>query len=50
MTVEELIAEIGGRAETLRALDRLEIVGLIHRNDGKVKPTTAARRFDELDI
>jgi predicted transcriptional regulator len=50
LTIEELVGEIGDRSGTLRALDRLEVVGLIARNDDKVKPTPAARRFDELNI
>lgn len=50
MSLEELIAEIGDSTGTLRALDRLENIGLVTRIDGKVKPTPAARRFDELDI
>ena len=50
LTIDELLAEIGDRSGTLRALDRLEVVGLIARNDDEVKPTPAARRFDELNI
>ncbi len=49
-TMEELADEIGDRAGTLRALDRLEVVGLIERIKNVVKPTPAARRFDELNI
>jgi hypothetical protein len=48
--VEELVEEIGDRAETMHALDRLEVVGLIARINDEVKPTPAARRFDELSI
>lgn len=48
--MEELADEIGDRAGTLRALDRLEVVGLIERIKNVVKPTPAARRFDELNI
>ena len=50
LAVDELVREIGDRSGTLRALDRLEVVGLIARDDDKVKPTPAARRFDELNI
>ena len=50
MTIEQLVNEIGDRARTLRALDKLEVVGLVARIDDKVKPTPAARRFDELDV
>jgi hypothetical protein len=50
LTLEDLVAEIGDRAGTLRALDRLEVVGLIARIKNEVKPTPAARRFDELNI
>ena len=48
--LEELVEEIGDRAGTLRALDRLEVVGLIARIKNEVKPSPAARRFDELNI
>jgi predicted transcriptional regulator len=49
-SIEELAHEIGDRTGTLRALDKLEVVGLVARIEDKVKPTPAARRFDELNI
>jgi hypothetical protein len=50
LSIEELVDEIGDRTGTLRALDKLEVVGLVARFGDKVKPTPAARRFDELNI
>jgi hypothetical protein len=50
LSIEELVDQIGDRTGTLRALDKLEIVGLVARIDDKVRPTPAARRFDELGI
>ncbi len=50
LSVKGLVEEIGDRTVTLRALDKLEVVGLIERIEEKVKPTPAARRFDELNI
>ncbi len=50
LALEDLVEEIGDRPGTLRALDRLEVVGLIARIKNEVKPTPAARRFDELNI
>jgi hypothetical protein len=50
LSIEELVDEIGDRTVTLRALDKLEVVGLVARINDKVKPTPAARRFDELGI
>jgi hypothetical protein len=50
MSIEELVNEIGDDAGTLRALGKLEVVGLVERIDDEVKPTPAARRFDELKI
>jgi hypothetical protein len=50
LSIDEIVEEIGDRTGTLRALDKLELVGLIARIDDKVKPTPAARRFDELAI
>jgi hypothetical protein len=50
LSIGELVNEIGDRTGTLRALDKLENVGLVARIDDKVKPTPAARRFDELNI
>jgi hypothetical protein len=50
LSIEELVAEIGDRTGTLGALDKLEVVGLVARIDDKIKPTPAARRFDELNI
>ena len=50
MSIEALVNEIGDRTGTMRALGKLELVGLIARIDDKVKPTPAARRFDELEL
>jgi hypothetical protein len=50
LSIEDLVDEIGGRTVTLVALDKLEVVGLVARIDDKIKPTPAARRFDELNI
>jgi hypothetical protein len=50
LSIGQLVDEIGDRTGTLRALDKLEIVGLVARNGDKVEPTPAARRFDELNI
>ncbi len=49
-SIEALVDEIGDRTGTLLALDKLEVVGLVARIEDKVKPTPAARRFDELKI
>ena len=50
LSIEQLVKEIGDRTGILRALDKLELVGLVARVDDKVKPTPAARRFDELGV
>jgi hypothetical protein len=50
LTIDELIDEIGDRTVTLGALDKLEVVGLVARIDDEIRPTPAARRFDELNI
>ena len=50
LSIEELVDEIGDHTVTLGALDKLEVVGLVARIDDKIKPTPAARRFDELNI
>jgi hypothetical protein len=50
LSIGALIDEIGDQTGTLRALDKLEVVGLVARINDKVKPTPAARRFDELNI
>jgi hypothetical protein len=50
LSIEELVDEIGDRTVTLGALDKLEVVGLVARIDDEIKPTPAARRFDELNL
>lgn len=50
LSVEALAAEIGDRREVLRALAKLEEVGLVGRIASSIRPTPAARRFDELNI
>jgi DNA-binding IclR family transcriptional regulator len=50
LSIEEIVDEIGNRPEVVRALARLEEVGLVGRVGASVRPTPAARRFDELDI
>jgi hypothetical protein len=50
LSIRALVEEIGDRTVTLRALGKLELVGLVERIDDEVKPTPAARRFDELNI
>ena len=49
-TVERLIEQIGDRSATLRALDSLRAVGLAERHGERARPTSAARRFDELGL
>lgn len=48
--VAKLIEEIGDRAAALRALDRLQAVGLAVCEGDLAAPSAAARRFDELGI
>jgi hypothetical protein len=50
LSLDERVEEIGDRTGTLRASDKLELVGLVARIDDEVKPTPAARRFDELGM
>jgi DNA-binding IclR family transcriptional regulator len=50
LSIEELVEEIGDRPGTRRALAKLQAVGLVERSDNNVRPTPAARRFDELNI
>jgi hypothetical protein len=50
LAIEEIFDEIGNRPEVLRALAKLEGVGLVGRTGGNIRPTPAARRFDELNI
>lgn len=49
-SIEELVLEIGDRAATLRALDRLRAIGLAESDRNMARPSAAARRFDELGI
>lgn len=49
-SIEELVREIGDRAATLRALDRLRAIGLAESDRDLARPSAAARRFDELGI
>ena len=49
-SIEELVREIGDRAATLRALDRLRATGLAESDRDMARPSAAARRFDELGI
>jgi hypothetical protein len=49
-SIEELVREIGDRAATLRALDRLRAIGLAESDRNLARPSAAARRFDELGI
>ncbi|HUN78719.1 MAG TPA: hypothetical protein VMU32_07370 [Solirubrobacteraceae bacterium] len=50
LSIEEIVDEIGNRPEVMLALARLEEVGLVGRVGTRIRPTPAARRFDELDI
>jgi hypothetical protein len=50
LSIEQLVEEIGNRTVTLSALGKLEAVGLVARIDDEIKPTPAARRFDELNV
>lgn len=45
---EELARDIGDRLTATDALSRLERTGLVHRQDGFVFPTRAARRAAQL--
>jgi hypothetical protein len=47
-SVEELVRVIGDRLGVFDAVARLQERGLLHRLDGFVFPTVAARRADEL--
>jgi len=49
-SIEDLVREIGDRAATLRALDRLRAIGLAESDRDLARPSAAARRFDELGI
>lgn len=49
-SIEQLVREIGDRAATLRALDRLRAIGLAESDRDLARPSAAARRFDELGI
>jgi hypothetical protein len=49
-SIEGLVREIGDRAATLRALDRLRAIGLAESDRDLARPSAAARRFDELGI
>jgi hypothetical protein len=48
--VEQLAAQIGDTAATLRALDRLRAIGLAEGDRSLVRASAAARRFDELGM
>jgi hypothetical protein len=48
-SLDELVAEIGRRMETVDALAALQAAGLVHRCHDFVFATRAALRFDELD-
>jgi hypothetical protein len=48
--VEQLVEQIGDRAATLRALDRLRAIGLAESDRGLARPSAAAKRFDELGV
>lgn len=50
LSIEEIVDEVGNRPEVMRALAKLEEVGLVGRVGSSIRPTPAARRFDELDI
>jgi DNA-binding IclR family transcriptional regulator len=50
LSIEEIVDEIGNRPEVLRALAKLEAVGLVGCSDRSIRPTPAARHFDELNI
>ncbi len=49
-SIEQLVREIGDRAATLRALDRLRAIGLAESDRDLARPSAAAKRFDELGI
>lgn len=50
LAIDEIVDEIGNRRDVMGALAKLEYVGLVERVGGSIRPTPAARRFDELDI
>ncbi|HVR04795.1 MAG TPA: hypothetical protein VMS02_02060 [Solirubrobacteraceae bacterium] len=50
LSIEAIVHEIGNRRDVVRALAKLERVGLVGRVGSSIRPTPAARRFDELDI
>ncbi len=49
-SIEQLVREIGDRAATLGALDRLRAIGLAESDRDLARPSAAAKRFDELGI
>ena len=49
-SLDELVAEIGRRMETVDALAALQAAGLVHRCNEFVFATRAAWRFDEIDF
>jgi hypothetical protein len=49
-SIDQLVGEIGDRAATLRALDRLRAIGLAESDRDLARPSAAAKRFDELGI
>jgi hypothetical protein len=48
-SVDELVAEIGRRLDTINAVDGLKAAGLIHRCGDFVFATRAAIRFDGIE-
>ncbi len=49
-SLDEMVAEIGRRMETVDALASLQAAGLVHRCHDFVFATRSASRFDELDL
>lgn len=47
-SIEEVAREVGDHTETIDSLQRLHRAGLIHRCEGFVFTTRAARRFEDL--
>jgi hypothetical protein len=48
-SVDELVAEIGRRLDTVDALAALQAAGLVHRCHDFVFATRAALRFDQIE-
>jgi hypothetical protein len=49
-SVEEIACELQDQSRVVDAVRRLTAAGLVHRIDGFVFPTRAARRADELEV